>query len=73
MNYGIQFLKIVNHFVVHLKLMQHCALTIPQFKKKLKNKKLGLNNFSTIYCITENHRILEFLIHSTSTENKLYE
>ena len=27
----------VNHFSLHLKLTQHCRLTIPQFKKSYKN------------------------------------
>ena len=30
----------VNHFVVHLKLTQHCKLTILQFKKWLKEQKI---------------------------------
>ena len=29
----------MNHFIVHLKLIQHCKLTIVQLKKQLKEEK----------------------------------
>ena len=38
----------LNHFVVHLKLSQHCKLTILQFLKILMNKNIHLSKYTLV-------------------------
>ena len=36
----LQCIQMLNHYVVHLKLIEYCKSIIPQVKKKKKDQKL---------------------------------